>query len=115
MRDAVHSVMIARACERRAQEDVDQGAMWADFMEELYINSRFAFMMACLALESGANALIESSPNISSALYQDFEKLRTISKYELFALLRGKPLDRGDAIYNQVIKVVALRIKFFPL
>ena len=90
MRDAVHSVMIAMAYEqrttggRRPRSDVD--GLHGGFIRQYAVCVHDGLPRSGVR---GPNAPIESSPNVSQALYLDFEKLQTISKYELFALLRG--------------------------
>jgi hypothetical protein len=112
MLEAVHSVMYSRQLDRLAQEE-GITAVGNEHAEDAGINARYAFMMACIAAESGANALIEASPGVSHALYEDFEQLQVLSKYELFALIRGIPVDRGNDIYAKMAEAIKLRNKFF--
>lgn len=77
------------------------------------IFARYAFFTACIAIESGANALLEQSPGVGKSLYRDLEKLTILNKFELFALLHKKPLDRGADIYGKMKEVVGLRNSFF--
>src|SRR5262249_46461369 len=65
------------------------------------------------AVECGANALLESAPGVGKSLYEDLEKLGTLNKFELFALLRGNPLDRGCDIFGKMKEVWKLRNDFF--
>lgn len=77
------------------------------------ILARYAFMTACIAAEAGANALLETAPNVRSSLYRDLERLQTLNKYELYALVNGTPLERGAEAYRRMKIVVKGRNDLF--
>lgn len=77
------------------------------------IYARYAFQTACIAAEAGANALLESAANMGKSLYNDLENLKTLNKYEVYALVNGTPLDRGSNIYSAMKSVISHRNKFF--
>jgi len=77
------------------------------------ILARYAFMTACIAAEAGANALLEAAPSVRSSLYRDLEKLQTLNKYEVYALVNGTPLDRGSEAYRRMKIVLQRRNAFF--
>ncbi len=75
--------------------------------------ARFAFFMACVAAESGANALLESAEGMSRSLYRDLEKLQTLNKYEVYCLANRTALDRSASTYGRMKSVLKLRNRFF--
>jgi hypothetical protein len=83
-----------------------------DYERSSGIHARYAFQTACIATEAGANTLLEATANMSKSLYSDMEKLKTLNKYEVYALVNGTPLDRGSKIYEMMKSVISRRNNF---
>lgn len=73
--------------------------------------SRYSFLLSSMALESGANALIKKISNTNS-MYEDYEKLPTLLKYETFCMYNGKIIDRGNTKYQNVKNIIYCRNEF---
>jgi len=92
-----------------AQEEDDSQLHW--IYAEAGMQCRYSFLLAANALESAANALLLGLET-SRALYDDFEKLPTLLKFELFCIASGKKLDRGNDLYSKIKEVVQCRNEF---
>ncbi len=103
------------ACNLKEQDETDSGELDADFYRpnEYMISrlSRYGFLLSSMALESGANALIKkiSSTNL---MYEDYEKLPTLLKYETFCMYNGKMIDRGNTKYKKAKNIINCRNEF---
>jgi hypothetical protein len=114
MLEAVDSIMHAHRLEVEAKRIQDEDSLaYYDLMSSAGIHGRYGFLTACFAAEAGANALLESLPQIGKSLAEDLEKLKTINKFEVFALVLGKPLDRGNDLYKRMLQTIRLRNDFF--
>src|SRR5262245_29195615 len=114
MIEAVHAVVSSHDwIEHAATDCSDDDVAEYDCRMNAGIMARYGFLTACIAVECGANALLESAPGVGKSLYEDLEKLGTLNKFELFALLRGNPLDRGCDIFGKMKEVWKLRNDFF--
>jgi hypothetical protein len=113
MLEAVDSIMHAHRLEVEAKriQDDDSLANY-DLMSNAGVYGRYGFLTACFAAEAGANALLESLPQISKSLVEDLEKLKTINKYEVFALVLSKPLDHGNELFMRMLQTIRLRNDF---
>ena len=93
--------------ENREDDDLEGG--W------LYRNSgilcRYAFLLASNALEAAANALLIGL-EISHSLYEDFEKLPTLLKFEVVCIAHGKKFDRSNSLYGRMKEIVQCRNEF---
>jgi hypothetical protein len=115
MMEAVHSAYSAHQWRSASSCESDRGDTLSAYEcgTNAGIAARYAFCTACIAAEAGANALLRSTPGISTSLYRDLEKLQTLNKYEVFALVHQLPLDRSNDIYGKMKTVVGLRNDFF--
>lgn len=68
--------------------------------------ARASFLSISLALECVANCLNFEFPG---KLAQEVDKLPTITKYELYARLSGKNLNRGKHCVQQVQEIISMR------
>jgi hypothetical protein len=91
------------------EEDDDLRKGW--LYREAGIRCRYAFLLAANALEAAANALLLDL-EISRALYEDFEKLSTLLKFEVVCMAHGKKLDRGNDLYGRMREIVQCRNEF---
>ncbi len=73
--------------------------------------SRYAFLLAAMSLEAGANALLKSI-STNSSIYDDYEKLQTLIKYEVFCLSKSKTIDRGNVLFQRVKELMTCRNEF---
>ncbi len=78
---------------------------------EAKMQCRFAFLLASNALEAAANALILSLET-DNALYDDIEKVKTILKFEMFCMVKGVSLDRGNVLYARAKDIIRCRNEF---
>lgn len=107
--------VLSIASNLKDEDDRNPGEPDADFYRpnEYMVSrlSRYGFLLSSMALESGANALIK---NISStkSMYEDYEKLPTLLKYELFCMFHGKEIDRGNTKYQNVKNIINCRNEF---
>jgi len=111
MCEALSSLRSGLACfgeaEKREEENPEKGWLYRDSE----ILCRFAFLMAANALEAAANALLLDLKT-SNALYEDFEKLSTLLKFEVVCMAHGKSLDRGNDLYGRIKEIVQCRNEF---
>lgn len=107
--------VLSIASNLKDEDERDPGDPDADFYrpnESMVCRlSRYGFLLSSMALESGANALIK---NISStnSIYEDYEKLPTLLKYEIFCMYHGKEIDRGNTKYQNVKNIINCRNEF---
>jgi hypothetical protein len=114
MVEAVHAIVHASDIRQMWElHDNPGSAEWYDLAEESMMLAKYGFLLACIATEAGANSLLKNTCNLPTALYSDLEKLQTLNKFELFALVNGTPLDRGRNEYARMLQVVKLRNEFF--
>ncbi len=78
---------------------------------EAGMQCRYSFLLATNALESAANALLLGLET-SRALYDDFEKLPTLLKFEVVCIALNKKLDRGNHLYSRIKEIVKCRNEF---
>ena len=113
MLEAVDSIMQSHRLEVEARRIGDEDSLGHyELMSTAGMHGRYGFLTACFAAEAGANALLESLPQIGKSLLDDLEKLKTINKFEVFALVHGKPLDRGNDLYKRMLMTIRLRNDF---
>lgn len=93
--------------EEREEDDAEKHWLFLDAGKQC----RYAFLLAANALEAAANALLLGL-GTSRSLYEDFEKLQTLLKFEVVCLAHGKKLDRGNDLYARVKDVVKCRNEF---
>jgi hypothetical protein len=82
-----------------------------DLTLEAGMKSRYAFLLASSGLEAAANALLLSL-EISTKQYEEYEKLSTLLKFEIFCLYKGKHLARNNSLYQKIKEVVKCRNEF---
>jgi hypothetical protein len=86
MLEAVDSVVHAHHSEREAKRRGDEDSLSEyELLRIAGPHARYGFLTACFAAEAGANALLESLPDISQSLVSDLEQLKTINKFEVSA------------------------------
>lgn len=112
MCEALDSLRSGLACFREAtkiseEDDLKKGWLYKD----AGIRCRYAFLTAANALEASANALLLDL-EISRALYEDFEKLSTLLKFEVVCMAHGKKLDRSNNLYGRIKEIVQCRNEF---
>lgn len=97
-----------RQAEKCAEEkDLEKGWLYI----EAGIRCRYSFLLAANALEAAANALLLDLKT-SKALYEDFEKLSTLLKFEIVCMMHGRRLDRGNILYGRIKEIVQCRNEF---
>jgi hypothetical protein len=70
---------------------------------------RYAAFTALFAFEAGGNSLLANLRGARKALIEDFDDLKTLLKYELFALVNATPLDRSIDHYGNMVQIIRLR------
>lgn len=98
---------LLKEAEDREEDDAHRHWLYL----EAGMQCRYAFLLAANALESAANALLLGLET-SNALYNDFEKLSTLLKFEIVCMAHGKKLDRGNDLYAKIKEVVKCRNEF---
>ena len=107
MQEAVDSIMYSHRLEVEAKRMGDEDSLdHYELMSSAGIHGRYGFLTACFAAEAGANALLESLPQIGKSLVDDLEKLKTINKFDSFAFVQGKPQDRGNDFLNLILMTI---------
>lgn len=114
MVEAVHAVVSSHDLNQQALRFDHEGSSAAyEYCAQAGMMARYGFLTGCIAVESAANAILEGTPGICKSLYADLEKLSTLNKFDVFALVQGKPLDRGCDTYAKMKDVWKLRNDFF--
>jgi hypothetical protein len=71
--------------------------------------ARYAFLLPCNALENSAYSVLANCGKLSQSLTDEIDKLNTFNKFEVFALVHGKLIDRGDGRYGKAKQVIKCR------
>jgi len=112
MLEAVHAVVHADDLINSASNLENDVLEKGDLLQAAGIYGRYGFFTACFAAEAGANALLEQIPKVSSSLVEDLEQMKTLNKFEIFALANGKALNRGDNRYEKMRQAIKIRNRF---
>lgn len=96
----------------KMQRSGDNSQEISNLLTNVGILVRYAFLVACNALENSAYAILVNSGKLSTALAEDIDKLKTLNKFEVFALIHGKAINRGDNRYERLRQVVKCRNDF---
>ena len=115
MGEAIYSLVQSYRMKQRAtqlERGGDDSSTGYSMMSESEIFARYAFLLASNALENCAFSLLANSKKLSSPLLEDIDKLSTLNKFELFSLIHGKEVIRGDDRYAKVKEVIKCRNAF---
>jgi|GEM_PF-3348568 len=108
LRDCLESIDALNSISIDSEEDHHQ----RDYLSyNAEMKSRYAFLLAANSLESAANALLLSL-KLSTNQYDEYERLPTLTKYELFCLYHNKRIDRISELYNDLKEIIKCRNEF---
>ncbi len=65
-----------------------------------------AFLSAYNAFENSADTIPANSGKLSSSLTDEIAPLNTLNKFEVFAIMHGQSIDRGDDRYSRTKQVI---------
>jgi hypothetical protein len=115
MNEAISSIVLAHKTDAEAERQIadgDNSCGPMDLKSSAGVLSRYSFFTALAAFEAGGNALLEGIRGVSSSLVDELDRLSTPTKYELFALCNGTPLDRSVDHFAKMMQIVRLRNAF---
>jgi len=111
MGEAIHAIVWAHRCKELQTRHKNNTVPYAP-PENPELLAKYAFFLAANALENCAHAILQNSQRLSPALLEDIDKLSTLNKFEIFAAIHEKTIDRGDDRYAKVKEVVKCRNAF---
>jgi hypothetical protein len=115
MGEAIVTIVRADRLRSASEEMTQEGdnSLYPDEMlSDAGVFARYAFLLACNAFENCAFSLLESCDQLDTSLLDELERLRTLTKFELFALANGTTLPRGDERFGKAKQVVRCRNDF---
>jgi hypothetical protein len=115
MGEAVYSIIRAHRIRQEALRSQGEGHTTHRMdskLTEAELFSRYAFLLASNALENCAHSILANSEKLSSSLLEDIDKIGTINKFEIFALIHGSTVNRGDGRYSKIREVIKCRNAF---
>ena len=104
MCEAFSALRSGLSCLESAESHEEDDAQLHWLYLEAGMRCRYSFLLA-------ANALLLSLET-NRALYDDFEKLPTLLKFEVVCMALGKKLDRGNNLYSKIKEIVKCRNEF---
>lgn len=110
-------VSIVRADRLRAEsvqmtKEGDNSHYPDEMLSDAGVFARYAFLLACNAFENCAFTILQNSDQIDRSLLEELERLRILTKFEVFALANGTTLPRGDERFGKVRQVIRCRNDF---
>jgi len=115
MGEAVYSMVHShrlKAEALRMQSEGDNTNSPAELLGDSGLFARYAFLSASNAFENCAYTILAHSGKLSSSLIDELDRLSTLNKFEVFALMHGKSIDRGDDRYSRAKQVIRCRNEF---
>lgn len=115
MGEAIAAIVRADALRKASKQMVQEGDSTHypdDILSDAGVFARYAFLVACNALDNCAFTILQNSAKIDKSMLEELDRLRTLTKFELFAMIHGKPFPRGDDRFGKVRKVIQCRNGF---
>jgi hypothetical protein len=115
MGEAIYAIVQAHRLQEEAiklQGEGDDSSTPPELLAQAGMSARYAFLSACNALENAAYSILVNSERLSSSLVEELNHLNTLNKFEVFGLMHGKTIDRGNDCYARVKQVVKCRNAF---